>query len=86
MTNEEYRRRYLNVKTLMLSDSDEVLAVAVAAAVNNGVTYLVYKDTDNNPAAVLLPWGRFNELIAKEVQLDDSQEKNPMSKVQIKLL
>lgn len=76
MSPKEYERRYLNVKPLMLSDSDEVLAVAVDAAVNNGVTYLVYKDTDNNPAAVLLPWNRFNELIAKEVRLD-SPEKTP---------
>lgn len=67
MDIDEYDRRYVNVKTLLFCDAnrDELLAVLEDARIND-VTYLVYQDEESNPEAVLVPWGRYNELLSSE--------------------
>jgi hypothetical protein len=60
-----YARHYLNVKTLLLNETDRDNMAAVLEDVRlNDTTYLVYQDEGSNLKAVLVPWKLYTELAA----------------------
>jgi len=68
----EYNRRHMNYKTVVLPNhSKNELEELFEKSLDEGRNLIIYQDAGSSPAAVMIPWERYAELVGVESIIRD---------------